>query len=472
MNEVASQTPKRIHFIGVGGVGMSGIARVAAEQGIRVSGSDLRESRYTQQLVDAGVTVYIGQDASHITDDIDVVVVSTAILDANPELVEAKRKELPIWHRAKMLAALGVGKKTLAVAGTHGKTTSSSMAAFTLDALDYDPTFLIGGIVRAYGSNAHSGFGDYYVVEADESDKSFTYLDPASVLITNIEADHLDHYADLSEIYSLFFDFMSSVPDEGYCVVCGDDKPLVELAHKTGKQVITYGRSDDCDVKVEHYRTEGITSFFSVTLPDGEHLACSLPQNPGIHNALNAAGVLTLLWTQGVDAQKAAEALTTFAGVRRRFDKVGEVHGITIVDDYAHHPTEIAATIRAAKALDFKRVHVLFQPHRYSRIALFTQVLRKEFSQAFNDADAVTFMDVYSAGETPVPGVTGATFMEPVQEGYPNKEALSYIPRRLEVVPTLAELLTSGDLLITMGAGDVTTIGAELVAALTEKYEA
>lgn len=467
-----TQTPKRIHFIGVGGVGMSGIARVAAEQGARVSGSDLRESRYTQQLVDAGVTVYIGQDASHITDDIDVVVVSTAILDTNPELAEAKRKDLPIWHRAKMLAALGVGKKTLAVAGTHGKTTSSSMVASTLDALGYDPTFLIGGIVRAYGSNAHSGLGEYYVVEADESDKSFTYLDPASVMITNIEADHLDHYADLTEIYSLFFDFMSSVPDEGYCVVCGDDKPLVELAHKTGKKVLTYGVGEECDTRVEHYRTEGITSYFSVTLPDGENLACSLPQNPGIHNALNAAGVLTLLWTQGVDMQQAAQALTSFAGVRRRFDKVGEVQGITIVDDYAHHPTEIAATIKAAKALDFNRVHVLFQPHRYSRIGLFTHVLRDEFSKAFNDADAVTFMDVYSAGETPVPGVTGATFMEPVREGYPHPEALSYIPRRLEVVPTLTDELKPGDLLITMGAGDVTTIGAELVAALTEKYEA
>lgn len=462
----------KVHFIGIGGVGMSGIARVARDQGMEVSGSDLRESRYTQQLREAGVIVFIGQSADHIAaQEPDVVVVSTAILENNPELIEAKRRGLPIWHRAKMLAALGRGRKTLAVAGTHGKTTTSSMLASTLDALGCDPTFLIGGIVRAYNSNAHCGTGDYYVVEADESDKSFTYLDPEAVLVTNIEADHLDHYSDLGEIYSLFFDFMSQVPEGGTCVVCGEDTALTDLARKTGRRVITYGFAEGCDTRVSDYRTQGVSTSFCVTLPDGQQVPCSIKQNPGRHNALNAAGVLSLLWARGVDPHAAAAALTEFSGVRRRFDLVAEVDGVTILDDYAHHPTEIAATIGAARALDFKRVCVTFQPHRYSRVGLFTDVLKDEFGSAFDEADLVVFMDVYPAGETPVPGVTGATFMQPILDHAGHPDDLVYIERRMDVVPYLAERLEPGDLVITMGAGDVTSIGPELAAALRERAE-
>lgn len=461
-----------VHFIGIGGVGMSGIARVAKEQGMEVSGSDLRESRYTQQLREAGVKVFIGQRAANLEGlEPDVVVVSTAILENNSELIEAKNRNIPIWHRAKMLAALGVGHDTLAVAGTHGKTTTSSMLASVLDAMGYDPTFLIGGIVRAYGSNAHCGKGDYYVVEADESDKSFTYLDPTSVLITNIEADHLDHYSGLDEIYQLFGDFMGSVHEDGCCVVCGEDAGLVEAARKTGKKVLTYGFSDGCDTVVSNYETHGVSVTFTVTLPDGTALACRIKQNPGRHNALNAAGVLTLLMTRGVDMEKAAEALSEFSGVRRRFDLVGEADGVTILDDYAHHPTEIAATIAAAKELDFKRVCVVFQPHRYSRIRLFTEVLKDEFGKAFDQADMVTFMDVYPAGETPVPGVSGKTFMQPLYDNPAHPADLNYVSRRMQVVPFLLEKLQPGDLIITMGAGDVTSIGPELLAALQEREE-
>lgn len=463
----------KVHFIGVGGVGMSGIARVAAEQGMTVTGSDLRDSRYTQQLREAGVEVFIGQKAENVPADADVVVVSTAILENNPELQEARRRGIAIWHRAKMLAALGVGHKTLAVAGTHGKTTTSSMLASTLDALGLDPTFLIGGIVRAYNSNAHCGTGEYYVVEADESDKSFTYLDPASVLVTNIEADHLDHYDDLTEIYKLFGEFMSSVPEEGCCVVCGEDKPLVDVARKTGRTVYTYGfgYGEGYDTVVSDYTTKGVSTSFTVTLPDGTKVSCGIKQNPGRHNALNAAGVITLLWTRGIDVQKAADALREFGGVRRRFDLVGTADGVTILDDYAHHPTEIAATIAAAKSLDFNSVQVVFQPHRYSRVKLFTDVLHDEFACAFDNADAVTFMDVYPAGETPIPGVTGATFMQVVldHEGHP--ENTVYVDRRMDVVPHLASQLHSGDLIITMGAGDVTSIGPELLEFLREREE-
>lgn len=461
---------KNVHFIGIGGVGMSGIARVAKEQGMEVSGSDLRESRYTQQLREAGVRIYIGQKASNLeSENPDVVVVSTAILENNPELQEAKRREIPIWHRAKMLAELGRGRRTLAVAGTHGKTTTSSMLASVIDGMGFDPTFLIGGIVRAYNSNAHSGKGDYYVVEADESDKSFTYLDPESVLVTNIEADHLDHYEDLNEIYKLFGDFMSSAHDDGCCVVCGEDKALVEVARQTGRKVLTYGFSDECDTTVSNYAVSGVSTSFTVTLSNGIALACRLKQNPGQHNALNAAGVLTLLMTQGFDVQRAAEVLGDFSGVRRRFDLVGEVGGITILDDYAHHPTEIAATISAAKSLDFKRVCVVFQPHRYSRVKLFTEVLKDEFASAFDQADFVVFMNVYSAGETPIPGITGATFMQPVLDHVGDTEKLAYIDRRMKLIPYLVDNLTSGDLVITMGAGDVTGVGPELLAALQDE---
>ena len=460
----------KVHFIGVGGVGMSGIALVAANQGMEVSGSDLRESRYTEQLREAGVKIFIGQKAENLAGlEPDVVVVSTAILDSNPELQEAKNRNIPIWHRAKMLAALGVGKKTLAVAGTHGKTTTSSMLASTLDEMGFDPTFLIGGIVRAYGSNAHSGKGEHYVVEADESDKSFTYLSPASVLVTNIEADHLDHYSDLNEIYKLFGDFMGSVPDEGYAVVCGEDAALVEVARTSAKNVLTYGFVEGCDTVVSNYETHGVSTTFNVTLPNGKVLSCGIKQNPGRHNALNAAGVLTLLYTQGFDVEAAAEALKNFAGVRRRFDLVGEANGITILDDYAHHPTEIAATIAAARDLDYKRVCVLFQPHRYSRVGLFTDVLHDEFGCAFDQADMVAFMDVYPAGETPVPGVSGKTFMQPIYEHEGHPANLHYIERRLDVVPFLAKELKPGDMVITMGAGDVTAMGPALLQTLQER---
>ncbi|WP_139652650.1 UDP-N-acetylmuramate--L-alanine ligase [Raoultibacter phocaeensis] len=462
-------TEKRIetvHFIGIGGVGMSGIARVAHDQGMVVSGSDLKESRYTKQLKDAGVAVHIGHSAENLpASDPDVVVVSTAILDNNPELKAAKERKLPIWHRAKMLAALGVGKKTLAVAGTHGKTTTSSMLASTLDAMGADPSFLIGGIVRAYGTNAHSGQGAYYVVEADESDKSFTYLDPHAVLVTNIEADHLDHYSGIEEIYGLFGQFIGSIPEESACVACGEDAELVRVARETGRTVYTYGFSEGCDIRIAEYEPCGIGSDFTVVFPDNTSVRAHIKQNPGKHNVLNGAGVLGLAWVLGLPVDEAARALAEFSGVRRRFDLVGSAAGVTVVDDYAHHPTEIAATIQAAKALDFKRVHVLFQPHRYSRVPLFTEVLKDEFGSAFDDADTVTFMDVYPAGETPVPGVSGKTFLDVVLDHAGHPDA-AYVPRRIEVVPYLASKVAPGDLVLTMGAGDVTAIGPQLASAL------
>ena len=456
---------KQVHFIGVGGVGMSGIARVAHDQGMQVSGSDIKESRYTKQLREAGITVFIGQKAENIPEGDPVVVISTAILENNPELIEARRRGLEIWHRAQMLAHLGVGLDTLAVAGTHGKTTTSSMLASALDALGADPTFLIGGIVRAYGTNAHSGTGDHYVVEADESDKSFTYLSPKAVLVTNIEADHLDHYKDLDEIYDKFHDFMGLVPEDGVIVACGDEPHVVEIARSEGRRMCTYGFNEGCDVRITSYEPHGIGSRYTAVMPDGTQVEGAIKQNPGRHNVLNATGVVTLLWALGFDAAKVAQALSDFAGVRRRFDLVGEVGGVTVVDDYAHHPTEIAATISAAAGLGYKHVHVLFQPHRYSRAPLFTQVLHDEFGAAFDKADSVTFMDVYPAGEAPVPGVSGKTFLNVVleHEGHPQAD---FVAHRVDVVPHLMDKLQPGDLVITMGAGDVTAMGPQIIDAL------
>ena len=456
---------KQVHFIGVGGVGMSGIARVAHDQGMQVSGSDIKESRYTKQLREAGITVFIGQKAENIPEGDPVVVISTAILENNPELIEARRRGLEIWHRAQMLAHLGVGLDTLAVAGTHGKTTTSSMLASALDALGADPTFLIGGIVRAYGTNAHSGTGDHYVVEADESDKSFTYLSPKAVLVTNIEADHLDHYKDLDEIYDKFHDFMGLVPEDGVIVACGDEPHVVEIARSEGRRMYTYGFNEGCDVRITSYEPHGIGSRYTAVMPDGTQVEGAIKQNPGRHNVLNATGVVTLLWALGFDAAKVAQALSGFAGVRRRFDLVGEVGGVTVVDDYAHHPTEIAATISAAAGLGYKHVHVLFQPHRYSRAPLFTQVLHDEFGAAFDKADSVTFMDVYPAGEAPVPGVSGKTFLNVVLEHESHPQA-DFVAHRVDVVPHLMDKLQPGDLVITMGAGDVTAMGPQIIDAL------
>ena len=460
-----------VHFIGIGGVGMSGIARVAHDQGITVTGSDMKESRYTLQLRDAGIAVAIGP---HGPENIpgadggaapDVVVVTTAVLDNNPELIAAKRRGLRIWHRAQALARLGEGLATVAVAGTHGKTTTSSMVATVLDALGEDPTFLIGGIVQAYGSNAHSGTGRFYVVEADESDKSFRYLSPAAVLVTNVEADHLDHYRDLDEIHEKFAAFIASVPEGGPVVVCGEEEGLMGIVAGIGRDCLTYGFGDGFDVAVTDCRAEGTGSRFAVRMPDGAEVQAALPKSPGRHNVLNAAGTLGLVYALGLPVQRAADALRGFAGVKRRFDLVGEEGGVTVVDDYAHHPTEIAATIGAAANLGYGRIHVLFQPHRYSRAPLFTEVLRDEFGSAFDNADTLTFMDVFPAGEAPVPGISGKTFLQVVldHEGHP---AAHYIPHRIDVASHMAALAQPGDLVLTMGAGDVTALGPQILDAL------
>ncbi len=438
---------------------MSGIALVLHERGVRVTGSDLKQSRYSRALERAGVPIAIGHRAENLGEP-QVVIVSSAIPERNPELAEARARGLEVWPRAKMLAHLAENRRTIAVAGTHGKTSTSSMVATMLSRMGLDPTFLIGGELDGFDTNAANGQGEHYVVEADESDGSFVYLDPFVSVITNIEADHLDHYGSLEEIERTFAQFMARTVDGGVLVICGDDERLVQLAGQSGREYVTYGFSDECDVRCSAGARVGLGCDFSVSLPDGTAVDCTSGV-PGLHMVSNATAALAVSHVLGLDMNAAATALGSFTGVRRRFDLVGEVDGVTVVDDYAHHPTEVKATLDAARGLGFGRVWALFQPHRYSR----TQAFAGDFGRSFDGADRVVLMDVYSAGEAPIPGVGGRTLLEATLGQRPRARA-AYLPHRADVVPYLVDRVRDGDLVMTMGAGDVTTLGPELVAAL------
>jgi UDP-N-acetylmuramate--alanine ligase len=447
---------------------MSGIALVAHECGLEVTGSDLKESRYMRSLLRANVRVVVGHDAANVADPtIDVVVVSAAIPERNPEYRAAVERGLEIWPRARMLAYLSREHKTLAVAGTHGKTTTSSMLATTLDRLGAKPTFLIGGVVDGYDSTACAGSGELFVVEADESDGSFTWLDPALAIVTNIEADHLDHYAGLDEIQSAFASFLGKVVPGGTLVVYNNSPGLTELAAEfgDGRTVITYGVADDSvELCVQNLSVGCVpqgSNSFSVVFADGQRCQLSLPHSPGVHNMLNATAVMAALDALGFDREASACALSAFTGVRRRFDTIGQAAGVTVVDDYGHHPTEVAATLKAASELGYRRIHVLFQPHRYTR----TQALLSEFALAFDHADTASFMEVYSAGEAPIPGVNSEALAEAVREHAPNARVRT-IRHRTDVVQTMVALAEAGDLIITMGAGDVTVLAPLILEAL------
>ncbi len=454
------------HFIGIGGAGMSGIAKVLHERGRAVTGSDMRRSRYSTALAEMGVPVQIGHDPANLGDP-EVVVVSSAIPESNPELAEARRRGLPVWPRAKMLAELAGDRLTVAVAGTHGKTSTSSMAAAAFTAAGQDPTFLIGGELTGIGTNARGGDGRFYVVEADESDGSFLLLDPYCAIVTNVEADHLDHYASLAEIVETFEVFLSHVRPDGVAVLCADDAVLRGIASDATRRTVTYGVAEDADVRMLSYSAGGAGSDFEVTFPDETRIACHVG-TPGRHMALNATAVLAAAWALDIDVHLCAEGIGSFSGVKRRFETVGEVGGVRVVDDYAHHPTEVRATLGAARAATDPEsdVWVVFQPHRYTR----TAALAGEFGEAFPSADRVVLLDVYSAGEAPVPGVSGKTLVDAVLRAHP-RTRLAYFPHRAAVAEYVARRARPGDIVLTMGAGDVTTMGPEIVRALTEQAE-
>ena len=459
---------KSVHFIGIGGAGMSGIALVLHERGCKVTGSDLKESHYVRELEAAGVDVHIGHEASTIDrEDPDVVVISTAIPETNPELVRARELGIPVWPRAKMLAALGAGATTVAVAGTHGKSTTSSMVATMLDKLGLDPSFLIRAVVEGYDTNGRNGNGGYFVCAADESDGSFLYLDPHIAVITNIEADHLDHYGTLENIEKTFCKFMSLVGEDGTVVIMGDEPHYAELARSTGRRVVTYGFNADNDyVCTEDETHHKLESHLSVTTPSGARARVTISSNPGRHNVLNATAAIAVADVLGLPVDKAALALSEFKGARRRFTHVGDVAGVTVVDDYGHHPTEIQATLAAASDLQFGRIVTVFQPHRYSR----TEALQDMFAHAFDKCDVLLVMDVFSAGEMPIPGISGKTVANKVTAAG-GVDDVTYIPNRKELVEHLCDIVRPGDLVITQGAGDVTSIGPSFIKAMKARQQ-
>lgn len=451
------------HFIGIGGAGVSGLARVLHDRGVVVTGSDLKASRYATALEESGIRVMIGHAAENLGDP-EVVVVSSAIPEWNPELAAARERGIPVWPRAKMLAHLAGEDATLSVAGTHGKTTTSSMLAKVLDDIGMDPTFLIGGELNDMGANARCGRGGYYVVEADESDGSFLYMNPFVSIITNMESDHLDHYGSFEAIVETFGEYIDRTASDGSVVVCADDPLLTVLARERSQaRVISYGQNEDADVRCSGIERDGIGHRFTVAFPDGGSVDVKVGV-PGIHNVLNATGVLAAIWALDLDVSAAATALASFGGVRRRFDRVGEAGGVTVVDDYAHHPTEVRATLAGARAAGFDRIWVVFQPHRYSR----TAVLGQEFGESFEDADHVVLMDVYSAGEAPIPGVSGKTVLDALLRAEPRAQA-AYFPHRGDIGSYLSDRVAEGDLVMTMGAGDVTTVAPEIVRALAAR---
>ncbi len=458
---------QRVHIVGIGGAGMSGIALVLHERGIHVTGSDLKSSRYVRELENAGIEVHVGHEAATVdATGPDVVVISTAIPESNPEVIRARELGIEVWPRAKMLPTLSLGHTTVAVSGTHGKTTTSSMVTTMLDRMGLDPSFLIGGFVEGYDTNAHSGKSEYYVAESDESDGSFLYFDPTVAVITNIEADHLDHYGTIENLENTFGQFMDTVGEGGTVVACGESERVRKVAAACKRNVVTYGFEGDGDfdyVCTPEPASRSIEMHFTVACPSGKSVKVTIKANPGRHNMLNATAAIAVADSLGLDVEKAAEALSTFAGVKRRFTHVADVDGITVVDDYGHHPTEVAATLSAAAGLSYDRVVVVFQPHRYTR----TQNLAEEFGGAFNNADVLYLMDIFSAGEMPIPGVTGKLVANSVAKNGSVAE-VNYVPNRRDLIARLVADLRPGDLLITMGAGDVTLVGPAFVEAKTE----
>jgi UDP-N-acetylmuramate--alanine ligase len=440
--------PRRIHVVGIGGAGMSAIASVLARMGHTVSGSDLRDSRALTRLRAAGIDARVGHEAAHVTFDLDAVVVSTAIPATNPEVVAAQRLGIPVHRRAEALRALVATRRGIAVAGSHGKTTTSSMLALVLRGAGWRPTFLIGGDVNEVGTNAAYDDGEWLVVEADESDGTFLELPAEAAIVTNVEADHLDHYGSFAALVDAFVRFLEAVP--GPRVVCADEPHAAAIAARVGAR--TYGFAPDAQYRIVRYEGGRHGSEVELTC-DGAPLGTfSLPV-PGAHNATNAVAAAALATELGVPFADVARSLAGFGGVARRFEFRGEVDGVTLVDDYAHLPSEVQAALRTARDGGWDRVVAVFQPHRYSR----TASLWRDFADAFTDADLVVLTDVYAAGEAPRPGISGRLLVRAVLDAHPAASVV-YLPHRADVVAVVPQLTRPGDVVVTLGAGDLTTV--------------
>jgi UDP-N-acetylmuramate--alanine ligase len=449
--------PAKIHFVGIGGIGMSGIAEVLLNLGYAVSGSDLKESETTRRLAALGGRIASGHAAENLA-DVDVVVTSSAVRRDNPEVVEARRRKVPIIPRAAMLAELMRLKYGVAVAGSHGKTTTTSMAAHLLASAGLDPTAVVGGKVNTFGSNAKLGKGDYMVVEADESDGSFLRIPPTIAVVTNVDPEHLDHWKTPEALRKGFLDFVNRVPFYGLAILCHDHPGVQSLLPDVESRYVTYGESHQADYRADRIEVDGHAIRFDVLRRD-EPLGRFAVGMVGRHNALNALAVVALGDEMGITPEAIRAALASFEGVQRRFTVRGEARGVTVVDDYGHHPAEVRATLLGAREAFHRRVVCVFQPHRYTR----TRDLLAEFATAFDDADVLLLTDVYAAGEEPIPGAASDALADAIRACGHRDVTLV---RRPELARAARERVRPGDLVLTLGAGDVTQVGPELLALL------
>lgn len=447
----------RIHFIGIGGSGMSGLAEVLLNMGYQVSGSDLKASDVTERITRLGGRVFTGHAASNI-EGTQVVVYSSAVKHDNPELSAARALGIPVIPRADMLAELMRMKYGVAIGGSHGKTTTTSMVAAVLQRGGLDPTIVVGGRLLTLGANAKLGHGRFLVAEADESDGSFLRLAPAVTVVTNIDREHLDHYKDLDDIRQAFTYFANRVPFYGVTVLCVDDENVRGILPQVTKRHILYGTREEAEIRGLALELKGQRSVFEVEA-EGRALGRIELRVPGRHNALNALAAVAVGLELEIAFAHIAEALADFNGVGRRFELRGEVLGVRVFDDYGHHPTEIAATLAAAKGVG-GRVLVMFQPHRYSR----TQALREEFGRCFGDADRVWVLDVYAAGESPIPGISGQTVVDAAHAN--GARHVAYAPTAEAAVAAVVREARAGDMILTLGAGDITRQGDTLLALL------
>ncbi|KXS42466.1 MAG: UDP-N-acetylmuramate--alanine ligase [Candidatus Frackibacter sp. T328-2] len=453
------RTEDRVHLIGIGGIGMSGIANLLLGLGKQVTGSDMKESDIIIDLRKEGAEIKIGHKAENV-EGADVVVVSSAIPMDNPEIIEAKKQEIPILKRAEMVAKLMTRQKGIAISGTHGKTTTTAMVATILKENGLDPTILVGGKLSLINGNAKLGNGDYFVTEADESDGSLLFMEPEIGVVTNIEADHLDYYESKEEIKETFIQFLNKLPAQGRGIVCLDDKEIVDIVDEMGNDLITYGLTAQAKLFAEQIELNHLGSNSSIYY-QGKKLGNLNLRVPGKHNLANALAAISIGLHIGLQFKEIASALKKFRGVGRRFEQKGKYRGAVLVDDYAHHPTEIEATLSAAQNMDFKKVIAIFQPHRYSR----TKFLLEEFSQAFTDADEVIITDIYAAGEDPIPGVEAERVANLINQR--NFGKAKFISDLDDVYHYLQKKLQAGELLLTLGAGDVWKVGERL--AITDR---
>ena len=443
-----------IHFVGIGGIGMSGIAEVLMTLGYRVQGSDAKASKITDRLVKLGATFFEGQAAVNLG-DAAVIVISSAIKKGNPELEEARRRKLPVVRRAEMLAELMRMRSNIAIAGTHGKTTTTTMVSALLDKGGFDPTVINGGVIHAYGSNARAGAGEWMVVEADESDGSFNRLPATIAIVTNIDPEHMEHWGTFDALRKGFDDFVSNIPFYGLAVCCTDHAEVQALVGRvTDRRITTFGFNPQADVRAVNLRYENGTANFDILLQgEGEGAridGCTLPM-PGDHNVSNALSAVAVARHLGMKKEEIREALAAFGGVNRRFTKVGEVNGVTIIDDYGHHPVEIAAVLRAARQATKGRVIAVHQPHRYTRLSN----LFEDFCTCFNDCDVVAIAEVYAAGEDPIPGASRDDLVAGlIAHGHRHARALL---DEADLARLVREQARPGDMVVCLGAGTIST---------------